>query len=175
MKLGDFEIGMEFRTNTGQHWRCTDIGRRTILAIEIDPDLDEAWLAGPPYGVPEVVFDEIEIERAYRSTEEAILSRVKSVDDDPHPGFPNEVIAIILKAEIESVSRRYPHRRLFRFDRVDATGEILHPFDAEPVAGGWHIRVYLPFAEEFHSLPEADFSRLRPATETDLRQRTRKE
>lgn len=42
------------------------------------------------------------------------------------------------------------------------------PFAAEPVGHGWHIRVYLPFAEEFHSLPEADFIRLRPATEADF-------
>lgn len=174
MNLNDFDIGTEFQINTGQRWRCTDIGRRTILAIELDPHLDEAWLAGPPFVVPEVVFDEIEIERAYRSTEEAILSRLKVVDGDPHPGFPNEVVSTIIQAEIESASSRYPYRRLFRFDRVDTAGEILHPFAAEPAAEGWRIRVYLPFAEEFHSLPEADFIRLRPATEADLRQRAQK-
>jgi hypothetical protein len=38
-------------------WHCTDVGRRTITAIELKPDLDPAWYCGPPYSVPEVVFD----------------------------------------------------------------------------------------------------------------------
>ena len=59
MNLSDFDIGTEFQIHTGQRWRCTDIGRRAILAIELDPDLDEAWLTGPPYVVSEVVFDEM--------------------------------------------------------------------------------------------------------------------
>lgn len=49
MKLGDFDIGTEFQIHAGQRWRCTDIGHRTISAIELNPNLDDVWLAGPPY------------------------------------------------------------------------------------------------------------------------------
>ncbi len=74
MRHGDFSIGMEFMTDTGQ-WRCTDIGTRTITAIKIsevqvthradDGQLtsevvctDPSWFNGPPYAVAESVFDE---------------------------------------------------------------------------------------------------------------------
>lgn len=51
----DFYIGKEFWTESGP-WRCTDVGTRTICAIRLVGD-PRGW-AGPPYGVPEVVFDE---------------------------------------------------------------------------------------------------------------------
>jgi len=54
MQHADFTIGTEFETCTGQRWRCTDIGRRTILAIELQPELDTAWFNGPPYSVEEI-------------------------------------------------------------------------------------------------------------------------
>ena len=79
MKLSDFVIGEDFLTAIGP-WRCTDIGTRTITAVRW-PDSRQApreyaqrdlWLAGPPYVLPEVVFDEKEMALAYRSQEEAI-------------------------------------------------------------------------------------------------------
>ena len=74
MRHGDFFIGKEFMTDTGQ-WRCTDIGTRTIIAIKISEvhvirladdgraaseivNTDPSWFDGPPYAVAESVFDE---------------------------------------------------------------------------------------------------------------------
>ena len=56
MKYADFQIGMEFFTATGR-WRVTDIGRRTIIAIKLDQS-DPRNYNGPPYSIPESVFDE---------------------------------------------------------------------------------------------------------------------
>jgi hypothetical protein len=171
MKLSDFDIGTEFQTSTWQHWRCTDVGRRTILAIELDPDLDEAWLAGPPFVVREAVFDEIEMERAFRSTDEAISQSLKALDDETHPGIPAEAARLMIGAELESASRKYPRRRLLLIDRVDNSGEIMHPYAAEEGPDGWIIRVYLLFPQTFIALQERDFIRLRAATEQDMKER----
>lgn len=52
------KIGDEFRTPTGA-WRVTDIGTRTVIAINIsDHQDDPSWFNGPPYAVVEHVFDE---------------------------------------------------------------------------------------------------------------------
>lgn len=78
MKQTDFKIGAGFYTTSGK-WRCTDVGSRTIVAIELGPRKivsvdteqgtitksvqdDESWLNGPPYSVEEVVFDENDID-----------------------------------------------------------------------------------------------------------------
>jgi hypothetical protein len=77
MKLDDFRIGGEFWCGDRQ-WRCTDKGTRTITAICIsqlgvhsnlgDRQLNrekaeaEGWFNGPPYAVPEKVFDEYDQE-----------------------------------------------------------------------------------------------------------------
>lgn len=34
MKMTDFQIGMHFLNNTGKLWCCTDVGTRTVLAID---------------------------------------------------------------------------------------------------------------------------------------------
>jgi hypothetical protein len=75
MQHGEFRIGETFWCS-GQRWRCTDIGTRTIVAICIDrvqvgstdPELrrtlsnteaeTDGWFNGPPYAVLEHVFDE---------------------------------------------------------------------------------------------------------------------
>lgn len=56
MQLSDFSIGIEFFTGAGK-WRCTDVGSRVITAIKLDKD-EASWYHGPPYAVPEEVFDE---------------------------------------------------------------------------------------------------------------------
>jgi hypothetical protein len=56
MKHADFKIGLEFYTATGL-WRCTDIGTRTIAAIDLH-DGKDTRRDGPPYAVVEHVFDE---------------------------------------------------------------------------------------------------------------------
>lgn len=171
MKLSDFDIGTEFLTNTGQHWRCTDVGRRTILAIELEPELDPAWWVGPPYVVPEVPFDEIELARAYRSMEEATRHALDAFDLSAHPGYPQEVIKKMFDASFLDGAQSYPREGLLRIDRVDASGEILHPYAAEEGADGWNILVYLVFPQTFSALPEREFVRLRAATEEDLKRR----
>ncbi len=77
MNHADFTIGETFHCG-GRQWRCTDIGRRTIIAIRVNSvavagteperhlNFAEAELAGcfngPPYAVAEIVFDEDDIE-----------------------------------------------------------------------------------------------------------------
>ena len=173
MKHADFTIGTEFETCTGQRWRCTDVGRRTITAIELPPDFDLAWFKGPPYAVPEVVFDEDDIPRAFRSHEEANRDALAEANTVVHPGYPNEVVKRMMEAQFPDSACRYPHPRLLRRDRVDATGEILHPYAAEPTSDGWRILLYAPFAETFSELPELNVLRLPAATRQDLVARKR--
>lgn len=59
MTKNDFHIGTEFYTAAGK-WRCTDIGTRVIVAIQLDKD-DASWYNGPPYAVAEWVFDEYDL------------------------------------------------------------------------------------------------------------------
>jgi hypothetical protein len=162
MKLSDFSIGIVFHTCTGQQWRCTDIGTRTILAIEIKPDLGEAWFSGPPFAVLEEVFDESDMARAYRNLEEAIRNGVQATDRIEHPGFPLKVVKAMMKARLGPDTSAYPHKRLLRIDRVDATGNLLHPYAVERDGDGWRILVYRPVARDFLAMAEDEFIRLRP-------------
>jgi hypothetical protein len=58
MKHSDFTIGQEFLCGE-KRWRCTDKGTRTIVAIGLDEHSEDlSWFNGPPYAVPETVFDE---------------------------------------------------------------------------------------------------------------------
>ncbi|MGH8020672.1 MAG: hypothetical protein ACREIA_20790, partial [Opitutaceae bacterium] len=61
MQHADFRIGREFLTAAG-HWRCTDVGARTIAAIKLDHPEDPSWYNGPPYAVVEQLFDEDDLE-----------------------------------------------------------------------------------------------------------------
>jgi hypothetical protein len=63
MRYEEFKIGMEFTTAGGLsgRWRCTDVGTRAIVAIQIEPGNDPSWCNGPPYAVAEFVFDEDDI------------------------------------------------------------------------------------------------------------------
>lgn len=172
MQHADFAIGTEFETCTGQRWRCTDVGQRSILAIELQPEFDPAWFSGPPYPVEEVVFDEQDIAAAFRSQDDAVREVLARLEQGAHPGYPHEAVDRMMRARHLKHSRRYPHPRLLRIDRVDRAGEILHPYAAKPVRDGWHILVYAPFTEVFSKLPEADFVRLRPAMRQDFEARS---
>lgn len=72
MKHEEFRLGESFWTPSGE-WRCTDVGRRTIVAIQLETNLEPSWFKGPPYAVPEVVFDEYDFAVCYPS-EEAMLA-----------------------------------------------------------------------------------------------------
>ena len=64
MTLSDFTIGCIFWTGTGP-WRCTDIGTRTIIAVDLyDDDGDDIA------GRAESVFDEDEMAACYPTAEE---------------------------------------------------------------------------------------------------------
>jgi hypothetical protein len=71
MRHKDFHIGRNFYSAEGRAWRCTDIGTRTVIAIELDPARDPSWYDGPPYPVTEIVFDEEDFEALYATAEEA--------------------------------------------------------------------------------------------------------
>jgi hypothetical protein len=57
MEFNSFVIGKQFQCG-GRTYRTTDVGRRVVVAIELDHPEDTSWYNGPPYGVPEIVFDE---------------------------------------------------------------------------------------------------------------------
>jgi hypothetical protein len=78
MRHEDFRIGIEFWC-AGRRWRCTDVPTRVVVALCLEPHdvvtvtanvgasgttttrtttADESWFKGPPYAVPEEVFDE---------------------------------------------------------------------------------------------------------------------
>ena len=168
MKHADFAIGTIFYTNTGQCWRCTDIGTRTILAIEIKPELDSSWFNGPPYAVIEVPFDEHDIDSAYRDEKEAIDEALHRIDKSAHPGFPHTAVITMCKATLTSDSQSYPRRQILRFDRVNTTGKILHPYAAERRGEEWYILTYEVFTSKFEAVTESEFIRLHHATEQDL-------
>lgn len=164
MKHTDFALGTIFYTCTGQRWRCTDVGARTILAIELKPALGESWFNGPPYAVAEVPFDEYDIGSAYRNEEEAILDAVESADTSNHPGFPHEVVRVMTKARLGADTIAYPRKELLRIDRVDNTGKLLHPYGIERDDDGWLVLAYLPFTGEFRKMTEDDFVDLHQAS-----------
>lgn len=76
MRHDEFRIGAEFWCG-GRRWRCTDVGVRVVVGIGLEPHeavtssagavtsramtSDPSWLTGPPYAVPEIVFDEDDI------------------------------------------------------------------------------------------------------------------
>lgn len=53
MKLSDFRIGKDF-VHEGKVYRCTDIGTRCVLSIEVV----RGWMNGPPYAQHETYWDE---------------------------------------------------------------------------------------------------------------------
>ncbi len=61
MKFSDFKIGSEYFC-AAKRWRCTDIGRRVVVAICLDDHDHPSWFNGPPFAVPETVFDEFDVE-----------------------------------------------------------------------------------------------------------------
>jgi hypothetical protein len=89
VKHSDFQIGAEFFTPAGK-WRCTDAGKRVIVAISLEPretvrvtysesgerseesfiSNDAQDLVGPPYSVAEYVFDEYAVQDCYTTIEE---------------------------------------------------------------------------------------------------------
>lgn len=172
----DFEIGTDFLTNTGQVWRCTDVGSRTILAIEIhspdQTDRDACWFVGPPYSVQEIVFDEDDIRGAYQSFDEHVLEALHEHGSGGHPGFPQEAISKMMKIRISADTHSYPNKPILRHDRIDHSGAVLHPFALRwKTADGRHVQTYDVYAQKFSAMPEVDFVRLLYAKPEDYKEK----
>lgn len=69
MKITDFKVGEVFHTDTGK-WCCTDIGNRVIVAIHLNQK-DPRNYNGPPYSIPEHVFDENDMPHCRTDSPEA--------------------------------------------------------------------------------------------------------
>ena len=177
MKLSDFVIGQDFYNAVGK-WRCTDIGQRTITAIRW-PDDDElpgmedmdGWLKGPPYALPEVVFDERDIALAYRTLAEAVSRATRSA----HPGFDHKVVVELFKGKHRRMDERAAGGQLacaplmdqlMRYERV-IEGRVLHPHDWKQ--HGQIVCVFDVFARTWSDVPLRDFLRAPVAEEEDYR------
>jgi hypothetical protein len=90
MKHDEFTIGKTFWCGD-REWLCTDLGSRTVIAICLDdikvvkssagPEAAETahlsradaeahgWFVGPPYALPETVFDEDDLPACSRDRE----------------------------------------------------------------------------------------------------------
>ncbi|MGF6900385.1 hypothetical protein [Paraburkholderia sp. GAS348] len=65
MEHSEFEIGMEFYTGS-ELWRCTDVGRRTIVAVRVKDGYPVPHQAPPFSDAVEQVFDEYDLGGTYR-------------------------------------------------------------------------------------------------------------
>jgi hypothetical protein len=162
MKHSDFHIDLEFMGTAGFWWRCTDIGTRTITAIQLDRD-DPNWYRGPRYIAEEVVFDEHEIAACHLSDEEAIRAAIHEHETSGHPGFPHEDVMHMMEVRY-SADNRYPHKGVLRFDRRRQDGEILHPFAGRQDGEAWTVLLYLSFLRTYGEMPEHEFIALPIAT-----------
>lgn len=167
MKHQDFYIGLEFVASGGFRWRCTDVGTRTILAIQLNGS-GQAWHEGPPYIAMEVVFDELELTRCHLTDADALVSAASEYSEAAHPGYSTDAIIRMTEAQIID---RYPHRGVMRFDRRRPDGEILHPYAGRRVGNIWLIELYLPFKDCYDEMTESDFIDLPRASEQDIRAR----
>ena len=62
MQLSEFKIGCIFLCD-GQRYMCTDIGTRTVVAVQLGRHVEDAedWVGAPPYALGELVFDEDDV------------------------------------------------------------------------------------------------------------------
>lgn len=164
MKLEDFQIGKTFYGLAGFLWLCTDKGTRTVSAIRIDEKLDPLWYAGPPYMVEEVVFNEDDIKSCYTSERDMLKERLSEINNSSHPNFRSEDIVKMIRDR----NFDYPRDRILKKDRVDSSGNILHPYSAYLKGDIWIIKCFEIFDRTYSEIPENDFINLKIATEIDL-------
>ncbi|WP_199099494.1 hypothetical protein [Dyella sp. ASV21] len=167
MNHADFHIGLEFVASAGFRWRCTDVGTRTILAIQLDRD-NPGWYQGPPYIAKEVVFDEKDIERCHFTNAEALKAAFHEHKTAGHPGYPAEAVRRMMEARH---AHHYPHEGVLRFDRRLSDGEILHPYAGRKEGDAWVVDLYLPFQDTYNVMAECDFIALPRASAEDIRWR----
>lgn len=174
MKHFEFYIDLEFFASAGFVWRCTDVGTRTITAIQIEDGRNASWYNGPPYPVAETVFDEHDLPGCYLSLDEAIEDAIHEADMSGHPGYPNDDVNRMMNEWLAcEAEAKYRNKGLLRFDRIREDGELLHPYAAQKSGGSWIIRLYLPFLNEFAEMPELEFLGLPIAIEDDVKRRAK--
>lgn len=171
MKHADFRIGLEFVASAGIRWRCTDVGTRAILAIQLDRD-NQDWYQGPPYIAKEVVFDEKEIERCHLTNTDALRIAIDEYKTTEHPGYTAEVVMLMMEARH---AHHYPHEGVLRFDRRRSDGEILHPYAGRREGDTWMVDLYLPFQNTYDVMAEHDFIALARASAEDIRARANRQ
>lgn len=170
VKHADFHIGLEFVGSAGFRWRCTDVGTRTILAVQLDRT-DPDWYQGPPYIAKEVVFDEHEITRCHLTNTDALAAAVHEHKTAGHPGYPVDAVQRMMEARH---AHRYPHEGVLRFDRRRPDGEILHPYAGRKEGDTWVVELYLPFRDIYDTMAERDFIALPRASAFDVQARARR-
>lgn len=173
MKVADCTIGLEFYTPEGRTWRCTDVGTRTVAAIELRKGQHESWLQGPPYLAEEVLFDEGALRSAYTSIASALVED-EDDSDNRHPGYPHEHVSAMMRERVQSL-RQY--QRVLRIDRI-AGDDLLHPYCVKPSAqadaasiptgGELVVLFYRVFAQTFGDLPLDVFIGFPAATPRDI-------
>lgn len=174
MKISDFKIGEDFYTSVAK-WRCTDIGSFSITAIRWpDPQHEpheyehaHLWLAGPPYVLPQEVFDEKKMEGAYRSPND-LFSRTER---SSHPGFPDSDMKKLMSFHRLGVLSPYEKRYrsgLMSLDRVRGD-EVLHAYDWEDgPTQDCQIKVYDLFRRSWSQVELTQWLSLPICTEEDL-------
>jgi hypothetical protein len=155
MQHTDFHVGLEFIGGGGLMYRCTDVGKRTILAISIT-EAEPLFLQGPPYLQDEIVFDEIGMLRCHLNERDAIMTAVNN--NTAHPGFSGDVVMVMLRAKDKDY-HRYPRKNLIRKDRV-YLDDMAHPYTVKQVDDQWLMGCYLLFAKTFIEMTEQDFIQL---------------
>lgn len=106
MEHSDFEVGVEFFTATGK-WRCTDLGKRTVIAIRLDHPEDASWYNGPPYAVAETVFDEYDLDECQLDAVETDETTSRAFMDvwERASELPDRERAVLAELLIESLPR----------------------------------------------------------------------
>ncbi|HZC34117.1 MAG TPA: hypothetical protein VE242_00815 [Chthoniobacterales bacterium] len=129
-------IGMEFWSDGG-HWRCTDVGTRTVIAIKLDQE-DPRNYSGPPYMVVEDAMDEFDLQTCYATKEERD-DNFPDVQDGPDP-------STLVRAESGKYYRRGMEKKMVvefneaEFRRVTRLGQAMQEGSATESEKLWLVR-----------------------------------
>jgi hypothetical protein len=129
-------IGMEIWSDGG-HWRCTDIGKRTVIAIKLDQE-DTRNYSGPPYMVVEHAMDEYDLPACYARKEERD-NNFPGVDDGPDP-------STTVRYEFGNYYRRGMEEKIVvefneaEFRRVTQLGQAMREGSATESEKLWLVR-----------------------------------
>lgn len=170
MTHSDFYIGLEFVSTAGFIWKCTDLGTRTVIAIQVTPGYDETWQVGPPYALQEIVFDEEDLKSCYLAEIDLLKDRAESNKAPGHPGFSVDEVFNMIRSN----KSKYPRANILRFDRV-YNQSIIHGYSARvedlSSSGGtvsWTVLALDLKSKKYLELSEKEFNALDKASPTDF-------